>query len=111
MEGQESFEELEASSKEAKEVYQRALRSYDKGTLLEELSATLKSASKSASSERDVSELNVKRFVLAGASDLPIAIEAMRQDSEESMRVALILLGLQPKNVSYGPGKAPRKEI
>ena len=50
--------------------------------------------------------LNVKRFVLAGASDLPIAIEALLQDKEQSMHLALILLGLQPKNISYQAGKA-----
>ncbi|CAL1146769.1 unnamed protein product [Cladocopium goreaui] len=88
-----------------KETYRKYLAAHHDGTLPEEVSR-LARLIKEDVGEMAMFQFSVARYLLAGASDLPTAIEAMLSgDSETSVQVGLVLLGVTRK-VSYQPGKA-----
>lgn len=75
------------------------------GTLPEEVSQ-LARLIKEDEGEMPMLQFSVARYLLAGASDLPTAIEALLSgDTEMSVQVGLVLLGVTRK-VSYQPGRA-----
>eukprot|EP00439_Symbiodinium_sp_Y106_P046547 s5647_g5.t3 len=86
-----------------KDLYKKYLRAHEEG-LLRELSSDLVAQARAGTSEA-LQHLAVARFILAGASDVPVAIEALLHRNEASLWSALTLLGIPVRDLHYVPGK------
>ncbi|CAE7339206.1 ANK3 [Symbiodinium microadriaticum] len=86
-----------------KDLYKKYLRANEEG-LLRKLSSDLVTQARAGTSEA-LQHLAVARFILAGASDVPVAIEALLHRSEASLWSALTLLGIPVRDLHYVPGK------
>ncbi|CAE7250568.1 ANK2 [Symbiodinium sp. CCMP2592] len=86
-----------------KDLYKKYLRAHEEG-LLPELSSDLVTQARAGTAEA-LQHLAVARFILAGASDVPVAIEALLHRNEASLWSALILLGIPVRDLHYVPGK------
>eukprot|EP00438_Fugacium_kawagutii_P019447 Skav202439 [mRNA] locus=scaffold2957:52823:54250:- [translate_table: standard] len=98
---EDALEQIDGTDANAakKTAYRKYLLAHHQGTLPDEVAnlATLIRHS----GETSMFDFSVARYLLAGASDLPLAIEAMMQETEMSIEVGFVLLGCAKTNVSY----------
>jgi len=103
--------QTEGASLEVKELYLQYARQLDDGRLHEEVMrlARLMSSQDIVEESRTsiLQRFNIARFLLA-RSDAPIALEAIRQETDTSVHVGLVLLGLKVDNLEYKSGELLR---
>ncbi|CAE7228025.1 ANK1 [Symbiodinium natans] len=89
-----------------KDLYKMYLRAYEDGSLPEissQLALQARAGPKTWESSDALRRFAVARFLLAGASDVPVVLEAMLHRSEASLHAALALLGIPVHSLRYIP--------